>query len=274
MNQRVLHPEWQVSHEPTRYPFADTATLTNGSQFIPENTFLDAVLHPIGGRERLYLTKLTLTHENCTIYIGDAGDKERASASFELLSPPGDLLVEDAYGRPAGLLVSEAERLAVFQSWPVGSHEFTASQTEFVATVCVPTPEVGFRGFVLEDGSVFSGDIWIVAEDGLVLTPEFNATAGPGCVTSPEVEQTLQLHVVGDPLFRRRLCAGLFEAPRFLQRITVQNRGNSFVCTPDAQGAFKITTGHQDASSPVLRIRTTPEGLLIEATGKKLEDAQ
>jgi len=274
MTRRVLHPEWRDSHETTKYPFADTVTLTNGEQFIPETAFLDAILHPIGGRERLRLSKLVLTHEDVTIYIGDAGDKERASVSFDLLSPPDSLALADAHGRPAGLLVSTADRLAIFQSWPVGTHEFTAAQSEFVASVCVPTPEVGFRGFILQDGSVFAGDIWLLAEDGIVFTPDTNPTVGEGCAIAPVVEQAIRMDVVGDPLFRRRLCAGLFESPRFLQRITIQNKGIQFTCQPNSDGIFKMTTGHQDAESPVLRIRSTPEGLLIEAVGEKLKDAQ
>lgn len=257
---RTLHPEWRESHSPTKYPFADAATLTNGAQFIPETIFLDAVLYPIGGRERMYLTKVVITHETATIYIGDIADKERASAAFAMASPPESLVVADAYGRPAGLFVSEAARLAIFQSWPVGTHEFTAAQTEFVADVCVPTPELGFRGFVLSDGSIFTEDIWLLAEDGIVFTPEEGSV--------------IRVDVVGDPLFRRRLCAGIFDAARFLRLLTIQNQGESFSCGPGANGSFKITTAHQDTDAPVLRIRSTPEGLLIEAIGEKLEDAR
>lgn len=274
MAARILHPEWRESHETTKYPFSDSATLSNGSQIIPETVFLDAIIHPIGGRERMYLTKLVLTHETCAIYIGDVGDKERASASFTLLDPPDELPLSDAYGRPAGLLVSSSTRLAVFQAFPVGTHEFTVAQTEFLADVCVPTPEIGFRGFVLADGSVFAEDIWIVAEEGFVLTPDKSSPAGPACLVDPEAEQVLQLNVVGDPLFRRRLCEGIFEAPRFLQRITVQNQGASFTCQPTGNGDFKLTTGRQDATAPVLRVRNVPEGLLVEAVGEKLKDAQ
>ena len=49
-------------------------------------------------------------------------------------------------------------------------------------------------------------------------------------------------------------------------------RGNkSFVCGPDEYGDFKIGVGSQDAEDTILRVRTTREGLIIEAVGEKLE---
>lgn len=273
--RRVLHPEWRDVNEPIAYPFVDDATLRNSTgRFIPEGTFLDATLYPIGGGEKLRLSQVQVSHEEVVIYIGDQVNERIAYGRFSLLDPPNDLRLVDFWGRAAGLLVSAAERLALFQAWGLGTHSFDVTATEFVTDVCIPTPEIGLRGFVLEDGSVFTGDIWLVGEDGVVLS---TTTQQPGdasgiCGPSPEPETVIRVDVVGDPLFRRRLCGSALVTPRFLQTITAVRGDKKFVCGPNETGDIKITVGHQDSPDTILRVRTTPQGLIIEAVGERLEN--
>ena len=170
------------------------------------------------------------------------------------------------------MLVSEASRLATFQSWTLGDHDFDQEQTEFVARVCVPTPEVGVRGFLLDDGSIMTGDVWIVGDDGVVVTAGEAIEEVEGFTSEQRKVVTLRIDVVGDPLFRRRLCSNVFETPKFLKTITVRHQCNSFVCGPDTLGDFKISVGDQDAPDPILRIRSIPEGLRFEAVGEELEN--
>lgn len=272
---RHLHPEWRESHETTNYPFADGATLRNAAgYFIPEVTFLDAILYPIGGLVGLYLSKIDVQHESATLYVGDSRNTERCYGEFNLLSPPDSVVLADAYGRPAGMLVSEPERLAIFQSWAAELHVFEVEQTEFVADVCVPTPEIGVRGFVLEDGSVFTEDVWMLGDDGIVLSLSEEVTAMPGCVGDEQTRQMIRVDAVGDVLFRRKLCQELFTTPRFLQTITVRNQCLDFVCEPGSDGDFKLTVAHQDSSDTVLRVRTVTEGLIIETVGERLKNVR
>lgn len=227
MPVQIRHPEWRDSHDDSRFPFADTATLTNvaGDQLFPE-IFLDAALYPIGGQSRSYLSQVQVTSRRITLVIGDAAQPVRASASFDPEDPPSELAVTDTAGRPAGILVSEPLRLATFRSWSVGTHEFAIGDTEFAAGVCFPTPESGVRGIELDDGSVLTNDVWLVGDDGIVLTCE-TAPTQEGCAAPSAEQHTIRVHAVGDPLFRRRLCPSpdYFQAPQFLRELCFVSPG-------------------------------------------------
>lgn len=250
---QIMFPEFRDENAPTKYPFSDEATLkTVEGLAIEPDAFLDATLYPIGGLERQYLSRIIVASRSVTIVIGDTKTANLASVTFDPLAPPESLTLTDDYGRPAGVLVSDALRLAVFQSWPIGEHRFLAGATEFVASCVIPMPQVGVRGFVTPDGTLFTGDVWIVGEDGVVV--------------SREGDDTLRVDVVGDPLFRRRLCQPLqlFATPRFVQTINGMR--------PDVRGDFKITVGRTLASDTVLRVYADESGgITFEAVGQLLQ---
>ena len=269
---RIKHPEFITVLEPTKYPFADDAPLTNeAGDIIFNETFLDASLYPIGNRERMYISKVTITNTDATITIGDVLVDELATSTFDILSPPSLLRFEDPFGRPAGIIKSEPLRLAIFQSWTVGEHTFEVGETEFVAAVCIPTPEVGVRGVQLDDGTILTGDVYIVADEGVVFSVR-ELTVDNGC-GDIETFQVIRTDVVGDPLFRRRLCApALFDSPQFLETITFKAGSDTIVCGPDDFGDIKITVGTQDSPDTILRVRSVTDGLTIEAVGERLEN--
>lgn len=271
----IRHPEWRKSHEPTRYPFAENATLKSGNDTILEETFLDAIFYPVGNSRRLYLSQIDVGHEEVTLYIGTPLNRLLASGNFEHLNPPNEIAFEDDFDRPAGVLVSEAERLAVFQSWSVGTHVFTPDVTEFATTVSVPTPEIGVRGILLEDGSFFAGDVWLVGDDGIVLREEtVSVSAKPAGCDQGETEMVsvIRVDIVGDTLFRRRLCqpTDLFNTPRYIEQVTFIQGNTRFACVPDDIGDIKMLVGNHLAEDTVLRIRSTPDGIVIEAIGEQL----
>lgn len=272
MAKRILHPEWRDRNETTKYPFADSADLTNSAgDFIGETLFLDVSFYPIGGIERMYLSKVVVTNEKVKIFIGDQNTTELASSEFDLLTPPDIIEFVDADERPAGLIVSEANRLATFQSWTIGTHEFTVDQTEFVARVCMPTPEIGVRGIVLEDGSIFADDIWIIGDDGVVVRRETITVPKVGFTNETETLEVIRVDIIGDPMFRRRLCSNVFVTPSLLKTLTFRHGCQAVVCGPDELGDLKITAGSQDADDTILRIRSVPEGLTFEAIGETVE---
>lgn len=250
---RILFPEFRDEQGPTRYPFGDEATLaTTGGLAVGPDTFLDAALHPVGGGERQYLSRVRVAARQVTLVVGDPETPELASTSFDPLAPPDLLELTDAYARPAGVLVSDATRLAVFQTWPAGEHRFAPGATEFAASCVTPMPQVGVRGFVTPDGTLFTGDVWIVGEDGVVVRRD---DAG-----------NVRIDVVGDPLFRRRLCqpVQLFTTPRFVKTINGMR--------PDERGDFKITVGRALAADTVLRVFADDTGgITFEAVGQTLQ---
>lgn len=249
---RLLFPEFRDELEPTKYPFADDASLAaaGGVVVVGSDTFLDASLYPVGGGPRQYLSRVVAATREVTLYTADPTRADLSSVTFDPLDPPDDLYLEDAYGRPAGVLVSEANRLASFQAWPRGETRFLPGATEFCASCVVPVPDVGVRGVLLDDGTLLTGDVWLVGEDGVVLRTEGGE---------------IRVDVVGDPLFRRRLCqpTNLFTTPRFVKTVNG--------VPPDARGEFQLTVGRRLAADTVLRIFPDGAGgLTISAAGPQL----
>lgn len=221
MSNVIRHPEWRASLEPTKYPFSDTATLTNTEGLeIPSTTFIDASFYVAGGDAGLYLTQVSITADEVTIYVGVTANKLLASVTFDRANPPAVLAFKDVNDRAAGMIISEAARLAIFSSWGTGDHVFTQAQTAFVARCCHAVPTAGLRGFELDDGSVVAEDVWLVGDDGVVLSCA-DGTDFLGCVGDLAVKE-IRIDIVGDTLFRRKLCSDplAFETPRFLESLT------------------------------------------------------
>ncbi|HVE24007.1 MAG TPA: hypothetical protein VNC22_01315 [Sporichthya sp.] len=267
---RIQFPEWRRENEATRYPFSSRATLVNDEgRVVVEGAFLDAALYPAGGVGGFFLAAVTLTSEEVTFTVGDDNTRELASGTVSVVDPPDLVPLEDAAGRPAGVLVSESARLGTFQSWGVGTHEFDRAQSEFCPTVCFPAPALGLRGVRLESGEVFAGDVWLVGADGVVLRAD--PVTLPAADGLPERPATaIRVDVVGDPLFRRRLCenADLFATPRFVRTVRFVGPNQTFDCAPDAFGDVKIFGNNALAADTVLRVVATAGGVRIGAAGQ------
>lgn len=256
MPERVLYPEFRAEQEFTRYPFADSASLASDTgRAIDADTFLDAGLYPVGAADRVYIANINVDTRAVTVTLGDARSTDVARATFDPLDPPSLVAFEDAAGRPAGVLVSEALRLGRFAAWGSGDHRFARGATEFAASCVTPTPGGGVRGFVTEQGDVLTGDVWFVGENGVVFRLDGDCT--------------VRLDVVGDPLFVRNLCepVDLFEPPVFVK--TINGR------PPDEAGNFNLTVGDQAApgGQTIVRINPTDDGLIVEAVGQRVRGA-
>jgi hypothetical protein len=248
MPERIIFPEWRDQHEHTRYPFADGASLqATTNHTIQNDTFLDASLYPIGATSRVQIARITVTTREVTIVITDSSRADRASVTFDSLSPPDVLELRDSFGRPAGVLVSESLRLARFSSWNVGTHTFNQGAAEFAVSCVIPTPEIGVRGVLDATGRLFTGDLWLIGDNGVVFREE---------------DGHIRVDIVGDPLFVRKLCEPIerFEAPVFIRTING--------CPPDKYGNFNLTVGDHLAPETIVRIYPTNDGLVIQAVGQ------
>lgn len=268
---QVSHPEWRDQNESTTYPFSDAATLTDvEGNVLPTGTFIDAALYPVGGTGVLYLSSISVAQDVATIWIGDTTTEQLCYGEVNLVDPDDMVLLYDVYGRPAGVLVSETLRLAVLQGWTQGVHSFDRDATEFSPRVCFPRPEIGVRGILLDDGSLMTGDVWLVGDDGVVLRTE-DVTVGDGC--TEDTVSVVRVDIVGDPLYKRRLCSGvnLFETPRFLQSIIVRRDCDDLELLPDEFGNVNILLGTNLAEDTVIRMRNNAgRGILFEAAGDTL----
>ena len=282
MVNRTRHPEWRSSLEGTKYPFAPTMTLTNTDNIsLPVDGLIDAHLYPIGGKDGIHMSQVSITYEAIIFYIGDEGNSSIASGRVKIssfLASPVDkrgviVQLTDNYGRPAGILISTTIGLASFAGLGVGDYKFLQGQTEFVATTCMPTPEVGVRGVILPDGTVMpeslSDELWFVGGDGVILTYELNTTAGK-CSSTVDTFPTIRVDAVGDPLFLRKLCAtdAGYATPSFIKTIRVENviegcaTESWDINVKEREGRLFIQGNDALTANTALRVRTTDEGTI------------
>jgi hypothetical protein len=236
------------------YPFGDNASLVAADETAEffSTTFIDASIYPIGSVAGVRLTKIIVgTGRTATVYIGDEDTDELASGTVDIVAPGSEVILKDTNQRPAGVLVSAPNKLAIFQSWSPGTYLF--SKATFTASVVIPVPAIGVRGFLVGDSEspeLFYGDAWIVGENGAVVRKDGTA---------------IRVDFVGDPLFRRRLCddAGSFLTPTFLKTINGVKG--------DAEGNFSLTVAAISADDTVLRVTPNDNGCTISAVGQQLE---
>jgi hypothetical protein len=248
----ILFPEFRDQHRPAWYPFADdTALVTPAGLVITQETILDASVYPIGGSARMRLGAVVVAADTVTFVIKDTAGTSMAFGEFQKLDPPAVVELLDALGRPAGAIVCDPVLLATFQTWDVGTHDFGRGIAEFVASVTVPTPEIGLRGILTEDGDLLTGDVWIVGDAGIAVHQE---------------DGFIRIDIVGDPLFIRRLCQPfeLFTTPHFIETING--------IAPDEYGNFAITVTNSQAVDTALRIYPVNESTLrVSVVGSTVE---
>ena len=250
MPERRLFPEFRDQYAPTRYPFKDTATLSSGgTQLIDFDLFLDASLYPIGALGYLYISEIyVISPRDVTITVSDRTRRAQATVRFDPLFAPDVLYLVDTWDRPAGVLVSESVRLSRLSLWNAGTYPFEPVATTFTATCVIPTPEVGVRGLVTENGEVLTKDALIVGDNGVVVSQ-----AG---------DSIIRVDIVGDVLFLRENCevVDLFTTPNFIKSINN--------CPPDEHGNFNITVGDQHNEETIVRVFAEGGNLVFDAIGK------
>lgn len=250
MSGPLLHTEWRNNNERISYPFADYATLVNrNGDAVDRDLFDDARLYPIGGTVGIHLGKISVTGSELTFHIHDLSG-ELASGAFDFGAPPSEVPLYDVYGRPAGILVSTAERLGALDGiYGEGEVEFEREQTEFAASVVVPMPSPGVRGILLDDGNVLSGDIWLVGEDGVVLRLD---------------DSKIRVDVIGDPYVQDKDCEEEgAPLPQFCGLRSINQ------ITPNDEGDFKLRVGGNLVGDPVIRIVPIINGVRVEMVGLK-----
>ena len=259
----IRHPEFIKELENTKYPFIPTAKLSNGTSAFLEGTFLDAHLYSVTGTGRYYISKVDVASDSVKITIGDSKEATRLTGEISMPVTEGIVRLVDVYGRSGGLLVSEPSRLSLLAAWGVGSHRFEQGQTEFCVTCQMPVPDPGVTALRLDTGEILSGKVWLIGEDGVVLRTELTTDKRGNTV------ELLRIDVVGDPLYLQRLCnpESLFTPVNPIRVLRIKQGDYTYDCEPDDQGNFSIQMNDATAADAALRVRTTPEGLVITVEG-------
>lgn len=241
----VVATEWRNNNRNVNYPFADGATLQSEEGVLfGRDSFDDARIYLAGASGKIYISRINLDGSTVTIYVGDTVLGELASASYDYNSPPDDLGIYDIYGRPAGVFVSSAERLAAFGTrFSQGDTTFRLEAMEFAPSVAIGLPSAGIWGILLDDGNVLGGDIWLVGEDGIVLWEE---------------DGMIRIDAMGDPYALLRECENLGQPlPVFCGLKTINS------IPPDANGDFKLLPGGNASTKSILRISPNGQGQLV-----------
>jgi len=80
---QVIFPEWRDMQGDSKYPFVDTADLSNGTIVFTKSMFVDARLVAIGGGPRQYISRVVISTSSAIIHIADeAGELSTGEVIF------------------------------------------------------------------------------------------------------------------------------------------------------------------------------------------------
>ena len=250
----LRYPQWRDANDHGKYPFSMRVSLTNDTVLVPENLFADARLYPIGGNQDQFLSRITKTDTEVLFYVSDPVSGSLAMGAYQIGSPSDRQVIhlKDAYGRSAGVLVTDADRLLPLLGWVSGDYDFTIDQTAFVCGVITPMPRaVGLRGIRVDDSSFDSvtNDVYIVGGRGVVLELGRSGT-----------DIVITVHAIGEPLYKQILCAGVgFVNPCKLKTI------NGIKADP--YGNFQIVPCGLETVKTVIRVEAITNGIRISTVG-------
>jgi len=230
-----IFPPWRNYTRPLKYPFADRCdlTATNGV-VLAADLFDDARIYPVGGEVGMFIGRINLDGTTVTLEVYGPTTGSLAIATYDSLSGPEVLEFIDSNGNPAGLLVSDTDRLQTLAaSLPIGETLFLQDSTEFVASVAVPIPDFGVTAVKVSTERL-SGDVYLVGTDGIVLSVEGG---------------NIRVDAVGNPYALIKLCD---EQSIPIEPVCALKTINS--TPPDASGDFKISIGANVAIDNILRI--------------------
>lgn len=234
---RVFVRPWRNDAAASSFPFVSTLEASADTGFpFPVAAVLDASFYAVPGR--LLLTQIDVAEDGvATIWVGTEDEPKLASAEVAPADTNEQIAFRTEHGRDYGILVVDPTPLQTITAWTSGSHGF-AEQLEFVVSTIFPA-STGIEGFLLDDGTLLTDDVWLVGEDGVVVR---------------SINGLLRVDVVGDPIFRRALCeeSGLFVTPRFVKTISG--------ISPDDYNGFTITPGLDLAADTILRIVPDKDG--------------
>jgi len=255
VSSHIIFPEFREEQGDSKYPFADSATLqsTNSGVSFRKDVFIDAVFYPVGGGTAVYISSVVVSVNKITIVVRAVDPEITISAEYDPLELPANntLSFYDEYGRPAGVMIFDRDRIVEITQWGIGTYVFTREAAEIVSTAFIPAQEPGVRALTVNGKEFVTGDVCLVGTDGVVLT---------------ENNGVIRVDIVGVPLFQRAACdaAGKKKQPqRFVSTIND--------CGPDEFGNFTITATDANITNndtTVLRVYPSDFGLFIEAAGR------
>lgn len=264
------NPQYYNEHDASNFPFEDGAILRNAAgDVLPPGVFLDAVFYPPVEANSLFLSRVSIGGDFAEIFLSTEDVAGVASGRFELFDPPTLIEFYTPTGATAGVIVSDAIRLSVFQSWAVGEHVFEAGEAPFVAACQLPVAETpaGVTGLVA-GGESSAKPLWLIGHSGVVLAVESRTVVENG---TPQSVTVIEVNAVGDPNFLQKLCSpDLYTAPKFIKRIVFQQGQRQHVALPNGRGDVQVTGSQLATPDTILRVTPTERGVSIRTVGQLL----
>lgn len=250
---QIVFPEFRDVTENTKYPFIDSATLTDidNKLSIPQDIFIDANLYIPGVNSMVYISSIEVSDDKTVITIQDSDNATACIGTiYNANSAPIDdyilPLYKDAY--KVGALVIAGNKVSYFKSLEKDTYKFEDTATAFLPSCVTMLPTMGITSVAVndrtEDNTVY-GDIWFIGWHGVTLR------------TQSGLDNSIRIDVMGDPLFTQ---AAFPNTPYEMPMPVMTINGLS----PDNYGNFNITT---QAASDSLRINSTTNGLYIYMAG-------
>ena len=250
---QIVFPEFRDATENTKYPFIDTATLTDTENklTIPNDLITDSNLYIPGVTSMVYLSYIHVYDNKTVIGIQDSDNTVQCTGTIYTL----DSVSRDDYILPiykdaykVGALVIAGNKVSYFKSIEKGTYTFEDTATAFLPSCITMLPNMGITSISVNErteGNTVYGDIWLVGWKGVTLR------------TQQGVDNSIRVDVMGDPLFTQ---AKYPNTPYDVQMPIMTING----VEPNIYGNFNITT---QAASDSLRINTTEHGLYIYMAG-------
>ena len=264
------NPQFRNEHDASNFPFADVAPMRNlAGDVLPPGVFLDAVFYLNTGDKSLFISKIVIGGESAQIYLSTEDEADIAHGDFELFDPPELIEFVSAAGATAGVIVSDAIRLSVFQSWTVGDHLFEPADAPLVSACQLPAPDTpaGVSSFGLATQPL-AEPLWLVGHNGVVLQVETRTVVE---AAGPKTVQVVTVNAVGDPNFLQKLCSpDLYAAPQFVKKLVFQQGLRQHVAFPNDRGDVQITGSDLANNATILRITPNATGLAIRTVGQVL----
>lgn len=234
----VIFPEYRDQFKSTKYPFADTATLTsvNRDFVFPQDIFCDASVYIPGATAPIYISELNINSSGSYLTITDYSKKYTATGKIEPLSDKIELY--NPRNNQVGIIVATKD-LSYFTSAPKGEYSFVAKDTSLAPRCTIYLKDTGVTSVGVDGGEQLEGDVWICGRDGVIVR---------------YVNEQIRVDIVGEPLFKRE--DPKFRPPTFVQTINDMSA--------DRYGNFNISPETVD---DIIRVTTTPNGITISAAG-------
>lgn len=241
--QPILLGEYRNQNSRRNYPFRDDCTLTDDAGVaLPTDFLIDAYVFPITLREdnidirvtdlvddHVYIQKIDLNERK--IYIASIWHGVvYGIATFNETSKTAIVYEEPNYHRQIGVLVFGDGLANVLASGPVRT--FQANATALTPTTFTIMDQIGVRGFLLEDGTLVTGNVTFEGQDGIVVKSYIDG----------EGRQVLQFDIVGEAPNTEQCAEN--ECP-IIKQICVQRKPSSdFMISKINDNTLSVTSAN------------------------------